>query len=279
MERWQRDPVYRGKVEQLREGLQSFSGQLPERWVLDLGGNTGGEATVLCQQGCRMILSDINEVALGIARERARKFDLQVPHCVAADVHALPFSKGTFQVVMVIEALHHFDDYGQALAEIHRVIEPGGGFLALEPNGWNPLRRLSEIRDRFRGTIEKSFTRRQLIRLLRRAGFESIKVVSVSSGRSRLRMGDVPLYRRWLARLHAWLQQNCPRFFGAYQVFAVKPGSVIESSKDWPEFLTAPGGGEAVLREGGEWRSSTGRFPEHEEVPVLINADRVENRG
>lgn len=278
MDRFENDPVYRSKVEQLRQGLRAFSGGKPERWVLDLGGNTGGESTVLVQEGFRILLSDINEVALGIACERARVFDLEVPRCVAADVHALPFADESFQAVMVIEALHHFEDYDRALAEIYRVLEPGGGFMAMEPNGWNPLRRLSEIRDRFRGTIEKSFTRGQLFRLLRKAGFEAIEVVSVSSGRSHLRMGDVPPYRRWLARGHAWLQQQFPRLFGAYQIRAVKPGSPCGRAPEWPDFLTAPGGTERLVREGGRWRADGFWFPERAEVPVLIESDRREGR-
>lgn len=278
MDRFESDPVYRSKVEQLRQGLRAFSGGKPERWILDLGGNTGGESTVLVQEGFRILLSDINEVALGIACERARVFDLEVPRCVAADVHALPFADESFQAVMVIEALHHFKDYDRALAQIHRVLEPGGGFMAMEPNGWNPLRRLSEIRDRFRGTIEKSFTRGQLFRLLRNAGFEAIEVVSVPSGRSHLRMGDVPAYRRWLARGHAWLQQQFPRFFGAYQIRAVKPGSPCGQAPEWPDFLTVPGGTERLVREGGRWRADGFWFPERAEVPVLIESDRREGR-
>ena len=276
VERFESDPVYHAKVEQLRSGLEAFSGEKPSGWILDLGGNTGGETTVLVQQGFRILLSDINEVALGIARERARRFGLEVPLCVAADVHALPFTGGSFQAVMVIEALHHFDDYEKALAEILRVLEPGGGFMALEPNGWNPLRRLSEIRDRFRGTIEKSFTRGQLFRLLRKAGFESIEVTAVPSGRSSLRMGDVPVYRRWLARGHAWLQQHFPRFFGAYQIRAVKPGSSPGLGPEWPDFLGVPGGVDRVLFGEGRWRAGAHWFPEYEGIPVLIESDRRE---
>lgn len=279
MERYRDDAVYREKVDQLRRGLEKLAPPRPSRWILDLGGNTGGETTVLVQEGYEIILSDINEVALEIARERAGGFDLERPHCVAADVHALPFADRSFQVVMVIEALHHFDRYDRALGEIFRSLEPGGGFMALEPNGWNPIRRLSEIRDRFRGTIEKSFTRRQLYRLLAKAGFENIEVRSVPSGRSALRMGDVPAYRRALARLHAWLQQHWPRFFGAYQIFARKPGEAPGEAPAWPEFLTVPGGGERVKFEEKRWRSGSASYPAHGEVPVLIEADRQEVDG
>jgi len=277
MVRFEEDPVYRDKVEKLEKGLTKFPGHRRSHWLLDLGGNTGGETTVLVQKGFRIILSDINEVALEIAKERAKKFELEVPRCVAADVHALPFAGETFQAVMVIEALHHFHDYGRSLGEIFRVLEPGGGFMALEPNGWNPFRRLSEIRDRFRGTIEKSFTRKQLIRLLEKAGFSSIEVVPVPGGRSTLRMVDVPFYRRGVARFHGWLQRTYPRFFGAYQIWALKPGEASGETPTWPDFLQVPGGGERVHFDGRAWQSSEASYPNHHEIPVLIDADRVEN--
>jgi ubiquinone/menaquinone biosynthesis C-methylase UbiE len=275
--RYREDSVYRGKVDQLREGLEKLADPKPSRWILDLGGNTGGETTVLSQEGFRMVLSDINEVALEVARARAKMFNLQAPHCVAADVHALPFADETFQAVMVIEALHHFDNYDEALGEIFRTLEPGGGLLALEPNGWNPLRRLSEIRDRCRGTIEKSFTRGQLQRLLRRAGFVGIEIVSVPSGRSALRMGDVPFYRRGLARFHAWLQQTHPRFFGAYQIHALKPGEPSGEPPAWPDFLRTPGGQQEVRIDGTVWRAGKFSYPDYENVPVLIEADRSDD--
>lgn len=273
LDRCRDDPVYRSKVSQLREGLEVFSGAVPEGWILDLGGNTGGETTVLLQEGLKMILSDINEVALEVARARADKFELKPPHCVAADVHALPFADQTFEVVMVIEALHHFEDYDAALKEIFRVLEPGGGIMALEPIGWNPFRRMGEIRDRFRGTIEKSFTRGQLNRLLKRVGFEAIEVKAVSGGRSEFRMSDVPFYRRGVARFHAWLQRHHPRFFGAYQIWAVKPGESSGLPKEWPEFLTTPGGESKVDHRGDSWCSEGMCYPDHCGVPVLIESD------
>lgn len=280
MVRFETDPAYAEKISQLEVGLRKggLSNEAPGL-VLDLGGNTGGESTILHQRGFEIILSDINEVALDIATERAKKFGLQVPRCVAADVHALPFEDDTFEAVMVIEALHHFEDYEQALSEILRVLRPGGFLMSLEPIGWNPLRRLSEIRDRFRGTIEKSFTQRQLKKLLGGAGFSEIEILAVPSGRSNLRMGDVPVYRRWAAKLHAHLQRNHPRWFGNYQIWGQKSGTSSSKVPEWPHFLTLPGGGELVHFADNRWypkRSKNFAYPQLNQVPVLIEADRVE---
>jgi ubiquinone/menaquinone biosynthesis C-methylase UbiE len=274
IERRASDEAYREKVALLKAGL----GGVPSGLILDLGGNTGGESTVLLQEGFEIVISDINEVALALARERAEKFGLKVPTCVAGDVHALPFADETFDVVMVVEALHHFEDYDAALNEIFRILRPGGMLMAIEPNGWNPLRRLSEIRDRFRGTIEKSFTGRQLRRLLKRAGFLDAHVASVPGGRSKLRMSDVPRYRRLGAYGHAWLQRNCPAWFGSFQIKAFKRGELIdEKPEDWPNYLREPGGKGRVRfdSESESWIGSAWAYPQVNHVPVLIREDRI----
>ncbi|MGJ8696852.1 MAG: class I SAM-dependent methyltransferase [Verrucomicrobiaceae bacterium] len=280
LDRFEEDAVYRAKVERVRGGICGPGGEVPEGWVLDLGGNTGGEATVLRQQGVAMVVSDINELALSVSKERAEKFGLVLPGYVAADVHRLPFADGSFATVAVIEALHHFEDYDQALGEIFRVLRPGGVFYTLEPNGWNPIRRLSEVRDRFRGTIEKSFFPSVLRGMLERAGFESVEVVSVEGGRSEGRMGDVPAYRRFFARFHSWLQRDFPKYFGALEARGVKPGEAVDGKvMDWEDLLRVPGGG-AVLRKddgAGVWRSEDGDFvfPDLNGVPVLVEDDRL----
>lgn len=275
IDRFENDPIYKEKVIQLKEIISCSMSSNPGGLVLDLGGNTGGESTVLSQQGIEIVLSDINELALEVAQERAKKFDLNIPLCAAADVHALPFADDTFQVVMVVEALHHFEYYDVALTEISRVLRPGGTLLCIEPIGWNPVRRLSEIRDRFRGTIEKSFTKNQLQRLFRKVGLENIDIKSVPSGRPAMQMIGIPFYRLFLSKLHAWAQQNYPRFLGNYRASGTKPGQTTEPNPKWPDFLRSPGGLHSAHFEGGLWKTDVGDFPDVNGIPVIISSDKV----
>jgi len=52
---------------------------------------------------------------------------------LAADVHALPFADGLFDVTVGIDVLHHFARPGDALCEIGRVLSPGGRLILIEP--------------------------------------------------------------------------------------------------------------------------------------------------
>jgi ubiquinone/menaquinone biosynthesis C-methylase UbiE len=280
--RYAGDAVYKDKVDRVRAAI-SGPGGAAAGWTLDIGGNTAGEATILRHYGLNLIVGDINEAALDISRERIHKFDLAQPAYVAFDVHQIPFGDASIECVVVLEALHHFPDYHRALTEIHRVLKPGGLFYAQEPNGLNPLRRLSEVRDRLRGTVEKSFFRSQLRRLCADAGFERIKIVPGVAGRSSWKLQEVPGYRRWLAVLHGRLQQRFPRIFGPHELFAWKPGSLAPSPlPEWKSLLREPGGGEAIHFDSttNRWRSAAHAgapgYADLNGIPVLIRSDQLD---
>lgn len=64
---------------------------------------------------------------------------------IAADVRALPFPDGSFHGVLSTSTLDHFDDVAEidrSLAELHRVLEPGGRLILTLDNLANPLIRL-----------------------------------------------------------------------------------------------------------------------------------------
>ena len=52
----------------------------------------------------------------------------------------LPFQNETYDVILAKDALHHFSDPDRALAEISRVLKPGGLFIVSEPY-WSILGR------------------------------------------------------------------------------------------------------------------------------------------
>ena len=285
LDRFERDAPYRLKVERIRKGLEKQPGRLIEGLVLDLGGNTAGEATILQQQGLHFLVGDINEAALDISRRRVEKFQLRPPAYVALDAHRLPFADESFSAVTVIEALHHFPDCARALAEIHRVLKPGGLFYSIEPYALNPIRRLSEIRDRLRGTVEKSFYRNQVQRLLHNAGFAPVQVRTVTMGSSTWKLEAVPWYRRPMTRLHGWLQTHVPAVFGTLEIQARKRGQLQDapvSPEVWKETLRSPVN-RAPLRldpSSNRWTAAEGghSFPDLHGIPVLVPEDVASTR-
>jgi SAM-dependent methyltransferase len=77
-----------------------------------------------------------------VARAAARR---GTAVAVATDVRALPFATGTIDGILSTSTLDHFDDVGEidaSLAELRRVLAPGGWLVLTLDNARNPLIRL-----------------------------------------------------------------------------------------------------------------------------------------
>ncbi len=55
------------------------------------------------------------------------------PRVKQGDVHAMPLDAGSFANVVAVDVLHHLAQPARALAEVARVLSPGGRFVLVEP--------------------------------------------------------------------------------------------------------------------------------------------------
>jgi ubiquinone/menaquinone biosynthesis C-methylase UbiE len=74
----------------------------------------------------RYVAADLSPVMLERAVGRARRLGLDRVEFVQADVTALPFPDGSFDVCVTYNGLHCFPDPARAVAEFARVLRPGG---------------------------------------------------------------------------------------------------------------------------------------------------------
>lgn len=76
-------------------------------------------------------LLDVSASTLKLGRQTARQQNLSLgrTRLVAADFHTLPFEDGQFHIVYICSALHHTWNWQQVLAELIRVLAPGGLLL------------------------------------------------------------------------------------------------------------------------------------------------------
>ena len=102
--------------------------------VLDIAGGTGdlarAFATRVGPQGV-VVLTDINEAMLGVGRDRLLDQGLPVP-TLSCDAEKLPFADAGFDLVSVAFGLRNMTHKERALAEMARVLRPGGKLLVLE---------------------------------------------------------------------------------------------------------------------------------------------------
>jgi len=100
--------------------------------VLDLCCGTGDQATALRRRGARVAAADFCVPMLAIARRKFEKTQAPRPAALAADALALPFPARHFRGATVSFGLRNVADLDAALAQLARVLVPGGRLVVLE---------------------------------------------------------------------------------------------------------------------------------------------------
>lgn len=87
--------------------------------------------------------TDISLASLQAAPAFCRRFKFKkTPSRICADAYNLPFKSNSFPFVFIYETLHHFPDPTPVLAEIYRVLAPGGVCLI----GGDPIAQTIQIK-------------------------------------------------------------------------------------------------------------------------------------
>jgi len=94
--------------------------------ALDIATGSGHTAFALSPYVGSVIGIDITPEMLREAEGLKSQRSIRNVTFQTGDVHKLPFSDGSFHLVTCRRAAHHFSDIRRALAEIHRVLVPGG---------------------------------------------------------------------------------------------------------------------------------------------------------
>ena len=218
----QEDDGYRKKVELFEKSLLNTI--TTNGWILDVGAGTCGEDEYLSTKCFRIICTDVNEVGLAVSRERAEKYGRPFLKYLACDGQNLPLKDGSISAVLFSESLHHLPDASAALSEVARVLEPGGQVCLLEPYSYDPWRRISEIRDYFRGTIEKSFSITQLRKMLLAEGLEPVHIERPIY-LSRFKLDRLSRFRRFARKIYYGMREAFPSALGMIWMLAVKGGA------------------------------------------------------
>lgn len=110
----------------------------PGQKVLDIAGGTGdlslsfAKAVGLYREtGGQVWLTDINASMLKNGRDRLLDKGFHIP-CAQVDAEQIPFSAQFFDLVTVAFGLRNMTHKEKALAEMYRVIKPGGKLMVLE---------------------------------------------------------------------------------------------------------------------------------------------------
>lgn len=178
-------PAAAARKEQLALALSVSPGDV----VIEVGPGTGEDLQRFAAACGREGLAIGVDISLGLATEAKRRAPDAV--LVVADAAWLPFRAGVFSRGYVERVLQHVPRVENAVAELFRVLTPGGRVLVFEPD--QELRALDHpdreterlLRLRIGPQVANPAIGRQLFRLLTEAGFVVESIEGIAAGQPR----------------------------------------------------------------------------------------------
>lgn len=132
---WQSGAAARGQAQApVNELMLDLAGVTVGSRVLDLGAGTGDQTLLAAQRvgpGGTVLATDISSSALDLARDAARAAGLLNVRTQVMDAQDLRLESGSFDAVIARFSLQFVPDVQRALAEVLRVLKPGGRFVAV----------------------------------------------------------------------------------------------------------------------------------------------------
>jgi ABC-2 type transport system ATP-binding protein len=182
--------------------------------VVEFGCGTGFYTEALAQKAHSVVATDLSPGMLALAKDRikAANVTFQVADCQRTSLPDATFDTAFISLVI------HFTEPDKALAEVHRILKPGGTLIIanLDPGALSGLDRLRcLIRILYHGLTgyrakpPKGFgknvmTERQLCDLLSQSGFE---VVSTETARDTSRSSNIPV--EYIRAIRALTSTSC----------------------------------------------------------------------
>jgi 2-polyprenyl-3-methyl-5-hydroxy-6-metoxy-1,4-benzoquinol methylase len=127
--RWREGRIWQERIqsERLRQ-IERYGGPLEGRRILDLGSGMGGTSVALALRGAFPLAFEYNQAYCEIIGLRAARYNLGLPVINGAG-EALPFADASFDLAICWDVLEHVHNPEQLLAELARVVRPGGRVL------------------------------------------------------------------------------------------------------------------------------------------------------
>lgn len=148
---------------------------LPPITVADLGSGEGLVSELLARRCKKVIAVDNSEKIVEFGAARAARAGLKNLEFRLGDLEQPPIDKGSVDLVILSQALHHATDPSRAIQSAHAMLRPGGQLMVLDL-----LRHNFEAARELYGDVWLGFVEGELERWLEAAGFTGIEITVVA---------------------------------------------------------------------------------------------------
>ncbi len=184
----------------------------PGAKALDLGSGSGWVAWLLAEAGFDTWMCDFepNSLSLGLLYKHP---GLGPGKRIVADGRYAPFADASFDLVVCKEFSHHLEDKASLLAEVNRLLKPGGTLAFVDPT-MSVVKRLREIRHPDPHESHRIDWPKQYLNALRDQGFSIVRrgYEYYGPGRSRV----TAWIKRWASRALAAGRSRPPLITSAH---------------------------------------------------------------
>ena len=112
--------------------LAALAAERPGGRILDLGCGGGHASFAVAPHAGAVVAYDLSSEMLAAVRDEAARRGLGAIRTEQGNVEALPFADAGFDLVLTRFSAHHWRDLAAALAEMRRVIRPGGLVVVMD---------------------------------------------------------------------------------------------------------------------------------------------------
>ena len=116
--------------------------------VLDLGAGTGVFSCVTAPHCKKVVALEITPRFAEEAQKTVEVLGINNVEVQTIKVNDIPYADNSFDVLLMVDVIHHCSDPRETLVEAFRVLKPEGKVIIFEPNKLNPLLYLMCVLDK-----------------------------------------------------------------------------------------------------------------------------------
>jgi ubiquinone/menaquinone biosynthesis C-methylase UbiE/DNA-binding transcriptional ArsR family regulator len=148
---------------------------VPKITVADLGAGEGMISHLLAERARKVYCIDSSKSMVRVGKELAKKNNLSNLSYKQGDIEKIPLAKGSVDLALMSQSLHHAQRPEVALSEAFRILRENGQLIVLDLKKHQFEKAHELYGDQWLG-----FAENELYRMIKEAGFRKVKVATVA---------------------------------------------------------------------------------------------------